>query len=240
MAASKKKPAHRPRKPKAAPKRHGPADPPIRNRVVLTGGPSAGKTAVAEVLRRQLVDEVVVLPETATMLFSAGFPRPASPQGRRLVQQTIYTTQRNMEGIYELTHPDITHVCDRGTLDGAGYWPGGLERFLGAMGTTLDGEYRRYDAVIFLESAAFDDGSYSKDSPVRIETPAQARAIDLKLRRAWEKHPHFHFVGSEHNFYEKVAAVLITLYKVLGVGVGDPRTARRRGARRPARARKRP
>ncbi|HGY90617.1 MAG TPA: hypothetical protein ENK43_05530 [Planctomycetes bacterium] len=231
----KKKPAARSRKVKTK----VPPCRPIRNRVVLTGGPSAGKTAVAEVLRRQLVDEVVVLPETATMLFSAGFPRPSTPQGRRLVQQTIYTTQRNMECIYELTHPDITHVCDRGTLDGAGYWPGGLERFLGAMGTTLDAEYRRYDAVIFLESAAFDDGSYSKDSPVRIETPAQARAIDLKLRRAWEKHPHFHFVGSEHNFYEKVAAVLITLYKVLGVGVGDPRTAKRRGAKRRPKTRKR-
>ncbi|MCA9321658.1 MAG: AAA family ATPase, partial [Planctomycetes bacterium] len=147
----------------------------LKRRVVLTGGPAAGKTAVCEVLRRHLANEVAVLPEVATLLFQAGFPRPKDQAGRRLVQQTIYSVQRNLEGIFEITHPDLTHICDRGTLDGGAYWPGGLERFLGAMGTTLEGEYRRYDAVIFLQTSAYGEGAYETESSARIETPAQAR-----------------------------------------------------------------
>ena len=45
-------------------------------RVAVTGGPAAGKTAILDVLRRHLDRRVVVLPESATTLFSGGFPRP--------------------------------------------------------------------------------------------------------------------------------------------------------------------
>ncbi len=189
-------------------------------RVVLTGGPAAGKTAVCEVLRRQLGDEIAVLPEMATMLFEAGYPRPKDPASRRLVQQTIYAAQRNLEGIYEITNPNVTHICDRGTLDGGAYWPGGLDRFLGAMGSTLEAEYRRYDAVIFLQTSAYGAGTYETTSSVRTETPAQARAVDERLQKVWCNHPNFYLVSHESKFYEKVAAVLIALHRALGLGTG--------------------
>ncbi len=206
----------------------------MKRRVVLTGGPAAGKTAVSEVLRKQLQDEVAVLPEAATMLFKAGFPRPRDPAGRRLVQQTIFSVQRNLEGIFEISHPDLAHVCDRGTLDGAAYWPGGTDRFLGAMGTTLEAEYRRYDAVIFLRSSAHGTGEYRTDGSMRIETPAQARQLDEKLERVWEGHPNFHLVDHEVNFYEKVAAVLIALQRSLGLGL-EARPGRKKAAKKKAR-----
>lgn len=202
-----------------------------KQRVVLTGGPAAGKTAVAEVLKRQLSDEVAVVPEVATMLFQAGFPRPKVQAGRCLVQQTIFSVQRNIEGLYEITHPDVTHVCDRGTLDGAAFWPGGAARFLNAMGTTAETEFRRYDAVVFLQTSAHGENTYSTDSPVRTETPAQARVIDERLQKVWSEHPNFHLVTHESNFYEKVAAVLIALHRALGLGSGSPVGADGRAAR---------
>jgi DNA helicase TIP49 (TBP-interacting protein) len=52
-------------------------------RVVLTGGPGAGKTAVLEVIRRALCRHVHVLPESAGILFGGGFPRGSAPALRR-------------------------------------------------------------------------------------------------------------------------------------------------------------
>lgn len=184
-------------------------------RVVFTGGPAAGKTAVIDVLRRHLEGRVAVLPEAATILFTGGFPRPADVAGRRHVQQAIFQVQRSIEGIYGIEHPDVPHICDRGGLDGAAYWPGGLARFLGAMGTTLDSEYRRYDAVIFMETSAYDETAYPTENPYRTETPAQARKIDRTLREIWEGHPRFFLVGREVRFYEKVASCLFALSEVL-------------------------
>ncbi|MCA8961430.1 MAG: ATP-binding protein [Planctomycetes bacterium] len=192
---------------------------PLR-RVVLTGGPAAGKTAIADVLRRQLADEVTVVPESATILFQGGFPRPTSTEGRRLVQKAVFTVQRELEAIYGLTHPNVPQVLDRGSLDGGAYWPGGLSRFLGAMGTTLESEYRRYDAVIFLESTAYDKDGYPSDNPVRIESPAAARKIDARLREIWQGHPRFTLIERQARFYEKVAAVLIALERALSLDSG--------------------
>jgi predicted ATPase len=211
-------------------------------RIVLTGGPAAGKTAVLDVLRKHLAGEVVVLPESATMLFSGGFPRPSDATGKRLVQRAIWQVQVSLEELFQQEHPDRPHLCDRGTLDGAAYWPGGPERFLASMGTTLASEYRRYDAVLFLETSAYSDAQYPSDNPVRIESPAQARALDARLQEVWKGHPGFHLIGHQANFYEKVALVLIELHRVLGVGnavsqrlarsVTGSGTARRRKGRR--------
>ncbi|MDH5676045.1 MAG: ATP-binding protein [Myxococcales bacterium] len=192
--------------------------PPASQRVVFTGGPAAGKTAVLDVLRRHLEPRVTVIPEAATTLFSGGFPRPGDAAGKRLVQQAIFTVQRSLEGIYAIEKPGVPHICDRGGLDGAAYWPGGLARFLGAMGTTLESEYRRYDAVIFMETSAYDQTTYPGENPMRVETPAQARKLDKALREIWQGHPNFHLVGHEVKFYEKVAACLLKLTEILDLG----------------------
>jgi len=109
-----------------------------RCRIVLTGGPGGGKTTAADLFRREIGERVVVVPESATVLYAGGFPRPTDNLARRATQRAIFHVQRNLEEIFEITEPDVPHVLDRGSLDGAAYWPGGLERFLGAMGTTRD------------------------------------------------------------------------------------------------------
>lgn len=84
-------------------------------RVVLTGGPGGGKTTAADLLRREIGDKVIVVPEAATLLFSGGFPRPAEPQARRSAQGAIYHVQRNLEDIQAAQYPDRVLLCDRGT-----------------------------------------------------------------------------------------------------------------------------
>ena len=53
-----------------------------RKRIVLTGGPGAGKTAVLELVRQEFCAHVQVRPEAAGIVFGGGFPRTGSPQWR--------------------------------------------------------------------------------------------------------------------------------------------------------------
>lgn len=45
-----------------------------RKRIVLTGGPGAGKTALLELIRQSFCAHVKVLPEAASIIFGGGFP----------------------------------------------------------------------------------------------------------------------------------------------------------------------
>ena len=65
-------------------------------RVAITGGPGAGKTAVLEVVRRELCAHVAVLPEAASLLFRGGFPRGHEAVERRAAQRAIYYVQREL------------------------------------------------------------------------------------------------------------------------------------------------
>lgn len=46
-----------------------------RRRVVPTGSPGAGKTAVLELIRHEFCSHVKILPESAGIVFGGGFPR---------------------------------------------------------------------------------------------------------------------------------------------------------------------
>ncbi len=193
--------------------------PPARayRRVVVSGGPAAGKTAILELLRRHLANEVAVVPESATLLFAGGFPRRRDEDGVKLVQRAIFEVQRCSEAIHVLGTERRACVCDRGSLDGAAYFPGGLDSFCDAMGTTIEDEYDRYDGVLFLESTAYQIETWPTDNPHRIETPAEARKIDRKLKHVWEGHPNFQLVPHAATFYEKISTSLEALHRMLGI-----------------------
>jgi len=125
-------------------------------RIVLTGGPGGGKTTAADMFRREIGDRVVVVPEAATMLFAGGFPRTEESEARRAAQRAIYQVQRNLEDLQSVRFPGRVLLCDRGTVDGGAYWPGndGGVDFFTAVGTSMELELARYDAVIFFETAA--------------------------------------------------------------------------------------
>ena len=88
-------------------------------RIVLTGGPGGGKTTAADLFRRELGKQVVVVPEAATMLFAGGFPRYEEPHAKRAIQAAIFHLQKNLEDVQNAEFGDRILVCDRGTIDGA-------------------------------------------------------------------------------------------------------------------------
>jgi predicted ATPase len=180
-------------------------------RIVLTGGPGGGKTTAADLFRREIGDRVVIVPEAATILFQGGFPRSRDAQAARFAQTTIFHVQRNLEEVQATLYPGRTLLCDRGTIDGAAYWPGGDGEYFAAVGTTLEAELRRYDAVIFFETAAVSGASIEGGNPVRNESLDQAVALDAKLRKLWMKHPRFILVPHNPSFFKKISFGLAAL-----------------------------
>ena len=173
--------------------------------VVLTGGPGAGKTAVLELLRRCCCRHLVVLPEAAGVVFGGGFPRGTLAYQRRAAQRAIFHVQRELES---LVPPEAAILlCDRGTIDGAAYWPGPESLFM-AVGTTREAELARYSAVIHLRTPSV---GYDHRNPLRIETAAEAARIDELIERAWDGHPRRFFVEPEPDFFVKARRALALL-----------------------------
>ncbi len=185
-----------------------------RCRIVLTGGPGGGKTTAADLFRRELGNKVVIVPEAATILFSGGFPRSTDPGASRAAQTAIYQVQRNLEDVQSELYPERILLCDRGTVDGAVYWPEDGE-FFDAMGTTLDAELARYDAVVFFETAARGGQSIEGGNPVRIESDEEAVALDMALRAFWSKHPRFSLVPNAKSFFQKITFGLAAIESIV-------------------------
>jgi hypothetical protein len=185
-------------------------------RIVLSGGPGGGKTTAADLYRREIGEKVVVVPETATMLFTGGFPRVGEPEARTATQRAIFHAQVALEDIQGALYPRRVLLCDRGTIDGAAFWPDDApEGFFESLGTSLEEQLRRYDAVIFFESAAVGDISIEGGNPARTESNEEARHLDMHLRELWSKHPNFHFVPHSTSFFAKLQDGLGQLQKIV-------------------------
>jgi hypothetical protein len=172
--------------------------------VVLTGGPSAGKSAVLETLLRTLCPHLAVLPEAASIVFGGGFPREASLAGRRAAQRAIFHVQREVERFVTEQGAVAVGLCDRGTLDGLAYWPDGDASWFEHMNTTRAAELARYRAVIHLRTPGADQG-YDTSNALRVESAHEAAAIDARISTAWAEHPRRSVVENTDDFLHKVA-----------------------------------
>ncbi|MFO0646474.1 MAG: ATP-binding protein [Polyangiales bacterium] len=185
-----------------------------RRRVVLTGGPGAGKTAALEVVRAQFCDHVAVLPEAASVVFGGGFPRGVSAAVRRASQRAIFHVQEQLERWAEDEGTAALTLCDRGLLDGLAYWPGGPDELFADVGRARAALLARYDLVIHLRTPGEAQG-YNHRNPLRTEVPAEALRIDARIQEAWEGHPRRLFVESEADFRQKLDRVLAALHDEL-------------------------
>jgi hypothetical protein len=179
-------------------------------RIVLTGGPGAGKTVVTAALAARFPERFARVPEAATQVYGDLQTRwdLLDLLGRREVQRRIYRLQREQEDRFTREHPGKILLLDRGTIDGAAYWPDGAEDYWRNLGTDHATELARYDTVIWLETAAtlgIYDGSAS--NACRFEDPAGAVASGKLLLELWGPHPNLKHVGAFADVADKLAAV---------------------------------
>lgn len=182
-----------------------------RLRVVLTGGPGAGKTAVLELLRQSICEHVTLLQEAAGIVFRGGFPRGGSTPVQRAAQRAIYHVQRELEAAGEAAGTGIL-LCDRGTVDGAAYWPGPGSLW-DSVRSLRAAELKRYDAVIHL--LVPDEAEQYTRNQLRVETLAEARQIDERIASAWRGHDRVYIVAATPDFMRKAARVMEILRELL-------------------------
>ena len=170
--------------------------------VVLTGGPGAGKNAVLEVAQRLLCRHVIVLPEAASILWRGQFPRHSTVAGRKAAQRAIVRVQLELQRMTIEEGRAAMILCDRGTLDGLAYWPGAEAEYFDDIATTRDRELARYATVIHLQTPGPEHG-YTPTA-LRIETAAEAAALDARIGLAWSGHPRRFLVESDDDFVAKL------------------------------------
>jgi predicted ATPase len=179
-------------------------------RIVLTGGPGAGKTVISTAIAAAEPDRFIQVPEAATQIYQFLQTRwdLLDTAGRRDVQRRIYHLQRQQEDELAASHPTKILLLDRGTVDGSAYWPDGPEEYWRELNTTLQLELARYDMVIWLQTSAAL-GLYDRDAsnPCRFEEPEKAIASGESLKLLWAAHPHLHHVGACATLNEKITAV---------------------------------
>ena len=188
-------------------------------KIVLTGGPCAGKTTALGYLRENLIKQgygAVIVPETSTELFSSGI----SP-GKMHSILDFHQTQLDIQLAKELhfqkacekfkNFEHIVMICDRGIMDAKVYL--GDENFKAMLennNLTEDEIFARYNAVFKLVSTANGAESYYtlETNKVRKEGVEEARILDDKITEVWCKHPHFKVIDNSTNFELKLERLL--------------------------------
>jgi hypothetical protein len=170
-------------------------------KIVLTGGPSAGKTTIAEILVRECCDRLLLVPEGASILFRGGFPRQNSKDAVACLQRAIFHVQHELEELKTLQRYSRSLICDRGTLDGLAYWPKSPEEFFTEVGSSMTAEVARYDWVIHLDTA--DQDAYQA-SVIRTESYIEASLINERVKQAWRAHPRRVILSNNKNFATKI------------------------------------
>jgi len=202
---------------------------PMITKIVLTGGPCAGKTTTNERVEEvfsKLGYAVYTLPEAPTLFIKAG--AEFLTEDRNL----YYEIHKNMmlfllqmeESFYNIAKASgkpALIVNDRGAMDISAYMdPEDWQRLLREVGYTEEDLMTRYKAVFHLSTSAKGaPNSYtlSNNSARMEETLAEAIAVDDNLLRVWQRHPNLHLIESEEFVKDKIDKVLMGIAAELGI-----------------------
>lgn len=160
----------------------------MTTRIVLCGGPAAGKTAVLKRLRRLPRGtgvHVVLIDETASAFLEDCPDAVAQSWSVPVRQYAIYRAQRALERLAEQTCAewggDSVIITDRGLPDLFVYLEEDEAR---AMLSPGEEEAMRYDYTLFLEDA----GREHFETAGRVERDyAEAQALSARTRVVWER-----------------------------------------------------
>lgn len=203
--------------------------------IVLTGGPSAGKTTGLAHLVDHLGGRgwrVLVVPEVASLVIAGGVADigrlAAEDRPRYLaVQERITRMQWSLRAHFlqlsaDLGDDKVVILHDRGIIDNGAYmdadeFAGVVDRALGRAPAEVAA---CYDAVIHLTTAA-DGAAYAytlDNNAARTEDPAAAIQVDRLVRDAWLGHPHFIVIGNRPGcgFDAKLARLTAAVLGILG------------------------
>lgn len=197
-------------------------------KIVLTGGPCAGKTTALSKIREHFSTHgfrVYTVPETATVLLTNGLSFKNISLGQLFIAQSnMMRAQIAMEdtfaGIAASTGEKSIVICDRGTIDPAAFISETMwQAILDENNITTQKLYSRYDAIIHLVTAAIGKPQFYTlaNNAARSETPEQAAHVDKRLREVWLGHPHLRVIDNTDDFDSKIGRVITSISQVVGI-----------------------
>lgn len=202
-------------------------------KVVLTGGPCAGKTtALVRIIEHFSSHgfKVFTIPEVPTLFTQAGMNYLTKNQGffyegeKATLEIQLALEDKFLRMAQECDQPCLI-VCDRGAMDISAYMaPKTWADITRSVGTTTPELRDRYDAVLHLVSAADGAEQYytTANNAQRYEQMNEeglriARSLDKKVIRAWTGHPHLRVINNHDDFDAKMNRVIKEISNVLGL-----------------------
>ena len=196
-------------------------------RIVLTGGPCAGKTTAMSWISNFFSKngwKVIVVNEAATELITAGMP-PVEFENPLNFQKLLMGTQLDKEDAIEVYAPLIKNnekvlvVCDRGVCDNRAYLSQeDFNKVLMYFDYDLTKAFDRYDAVFHMVTAA--DGAEEfytlANNQARSEGIKEAIELDRKTQNAWVGHPHLRIIKNQGTFEDKLKHLMSEISNFLG------------------------
>lgn len=201
-------------------------------KIVLTGGPCAGKTtALVKIIEHfsSLGYKVFTIPEVPTMFTQAGMDYLTKNvdffrEGEKATLEIQLALEDKFMRLAETCNEPVVIVCDRGVMDISSYLtPEMWNEIISSLGyTTHQLRDERYDAILHLVSAA--DGAEqfytTSNNAQRLEKADEkglqiARMLDKKVIQAWTGHSHLRVINNHEDFDKKINRVLKEISAVL-------------------------
>ena len=198
-------------------------------KIVLTGGPAAGKTTLISRILHEFKQEdgwrVITIPETATELISGFGIRPFGDCMSMLAFQDfviadqIHKEKLALAAAEVVPEENILIIYDRALMDDKAYisdeeFAEVLSRF---DGRTEESVLANYDAVLHLVTCAKGaEFAYNLGNAARTESLEYAREMDDRTLRAWRGHHNLHIIDNSVNFEDKINRAIVEIYRLLG------------------------
>ncbi|MCH5297622.1 MAG: AAA family ATPase [Ruminococcus sp.] len=194
-------------------------------KIVLTGGPCAGKSTAVRYVSQQLDKrniKNIVIDERATKLFLSG----KSPKNmgnydfhKLLFKEQLDEEMEKYEYASALPYDKVVIISDRGLLDNRAYvTQAEFDRYTALYGTNEDVLRNSYDAVFHLVTAAKGaDKHYTLDNNcVRSESIDEAVRLDEDILAIWTGTPHLRVIDNSTDFEHKLSRLMTEILGFLG------------------------
>ncbi len=198
-------------------------------KIVLTGGPAAGKTTLISRILHEFKQEdgwrVITIPETATELISEFGIRPFGNCVSMLefqdfvIADQIHKEKLALKAAEMVPEENVLIIYDRALMDDKAYITD--EEFAQVLshfeGRTEASVLAGYDAVIHLVTCAKGaEFAYNLANEARTESIEYAREMDDRTLRAWSGHPNLRVIDNSVDFEEKMNNAIREIYRILG------------------------
>ena len=207
-------------------------------RIVLTGGPAAGKTTlISRILKEFKIEDgwkVITIPETATDLISGFGIKPfgncVSMEDFQyfVIDDQLHKERLALRAAEMVPEQNVLIVYDRAVFDDkADISDDQFAKTLAYFGKTEDEILAGYDAVLHLVTCAKGaEFAYNFGNAARYESVETAREKDDLTLRAWSKHPRVRIIDNSVDFDEKINRAVKEIYSLVGRNM--PKSSKRK------------